>query len=110
VSDLYLELYNNFRWELPERFNFATDVVDRHARDAARPALLWCDEQGHEERYTFRDLRRLSNQFANVLASLGIGKDDVVVVILPRIPAWQVVMLGLLRLGAVAGTTQEADA
>lgn len=48
MSDPYLELYNNFRWNLPERFNFATDVVDRHARDAARPALLWCDEQGHE--------------------------------------------------------------
>jgi acetyl-CoA synthetase/medium-chain acyl-CoA synthetase len=102
VSDPYLEFYNNFRWDLPERFNFATDVVDRHAHDATRPALLWCDEQGHEERYSFRDLRRLSNQFANVLASLGIGKDDVVVVILPRIPAWQVVMLGLLRVGAVA--------
>lgn len=102
MSDPYLELYNNFRWGLPEHFNFATDVVDRHARDASRPALLGSDEHGREERYTFRDLQQLSNQFANVLTELGIRKGDVVLVILPRIPAWQVVMLGLLRVGAVA--------
>jgi acetyl-CoA synthetase/medium-chain acyl-CoA synthetase len=102
VSDPYLELYNNFRWNVPKHFNFATDVVDRHARDASRPALLWCDEDGCEERYTFRDMQKMSNQFANVLANLGIRKGDVVLVILPRIPAWQVVMLGLLRIGAVA--------
>ncbi len=102
MSDPYLELYSNFRWDLPEHFNFATDVIDRHARDASRPALLWSDDEGREERYTFRDMQRMSNQFANVLAELGIGQGDVVLVILPRIPAWQVVMLGLLRMGAVA--------
>ena len=102
MSDRYQELCSKFRWDLPEHFNFATDVVDQHARDASRAALLWSDEAGREERYTFADLRRLSSQFANVLAARGIVKGDVVLVILPRIPAWQVVMLGLLRMGAVA--------
>src|SRR5581483_10137928 len=42
------------------------------------------------------------NRFANVLAGLGIQRGDVVLVILPRIPAWQVVMVGLLKVGAIA--------
>jgi acyl-coenzyme A synthetase/AMP-(fatty) acid ligase len=102
VSDSHADWCDTFRWQLPDHFNFAADVVDRHARDASRAALLWSDEEGREERYTFADLRRLSKQFANVLYGLGIGKGDAVLVILPRIPAWQVVMLGLLRIGAVA--------
>jgi acyl-coenzyme A synthetase/AMP-(fatty) acid ligase len=102
VSDAYRERYENFRWKLPEHFNFATDVIDAHARGASRTALLWTDESGNEEHYTFDDLRRLSNQFANVLSGVGIGKGDVVLVILPRIPAWQVAMLALLKMGAVS--------
>jgi acyl-coenzyme A synthetase/AMP-(fatty) acid ligase len=102
VRQPYEIRYNNFRWGLAEHFNFATDVMDRHARDATRPALLWADEEEREERYTFADEKRLSCQFANVLTQLGIGKGEVVLVILPRVPAWQVVMLALLRKGAIA--------
>lgn len=101
-SAQYEEICAQFRWSVPEHFNFATETVDRYASDASRLALLWADEAGREEKYTFAQLRDLSNQFANVLAGLGIGRGDVVIVILPRIPAWQVVMLGLLKLGAVA--------
>src|SRR5437764_3344289 len=98
----YDKLYSQFRWEVPEHFNFATDVVDRYASDPIRLALYWLNESGREERYTFAELRDLSNRFANVLAGLGIQRGDVVLVILPRIPAWQVVMLGLLKVGAIA--------
>jgi medium-chain acyl-CoA synthetase len=101
-SDHYEQVCQGFRWDVPEHFNFATDVVDRYANDSERVALWWVDDAGHEEKYTFARLRDLSNQFANVLAELGIGRGDVVLVMLPRIAAWQVVMLGLLKLGAVA--------
>jgi len=98
----YEDYYKSFRWEIPEYFNFAVDVVDRHAADPARMALHSLDAQGREEKFTFAALSELSRRFANVLAGLGLQRGDVVMVILPRIPAWQVVMLGLLRLGAVA--------
>lgn len=103
----YEAICRQFRWEVREHFNFGADVVDRYAQDAARTALWWVDAAGREEKYTFAALRSLSNQFANVLAGLGVEPGDVVLVMLPRIPAWQVVMLGLLKLGVVAapGTT-----
>lgn len=103
----YEETYKTFQWTIPERFNFAWDVVDQWAEDRGRLALYWVDEQGHEQRYTFWDFKVLANRFANVLQGLGVGKGDVVLVMLPRLPQWHVVMLGLMKLGVIPapGTT-----
>lgn len=90
-----------FSWDVPPAFNFGGDVVDRWAEDPTRPALIWCDEQGHEKRFSFADIRCLSNRFANLLADLGVRKGDRVLVMLPRIPEWQIAMVGCLKLGAV---------
>ncbi|MGH8695674.1 MAG: acyl-CoA synthetase [Burkholderiales bacterium] len=90
-----------FRWEVPERFNFARDVVDVWAAPPAKPALLWCDESGRERRFTFVDIARRSCRFANLLAAHGVGKGDRVVVMLPRLPEWQIAMVGCLRAGAI---------
>ena len=90
-----------FRWEVPERFNFARDVVDVWAADPAKPALLWCDEGGRERRFTFADIARRSCRFANLLAAHGIGRGDRVVVMLPRLPEWQIAMVGIFRAGAI---------
>ncbi len=90
-----------FRWEVPEAFNFAVDVVDHWARYREKIALIWCNEAGDEEYYTFADISRLSCQFANLLAANGIIKGDRVIVMLPRIPAWQIVVTGCLRMGVI---------
>jgi acyl-coenzyme A synthetase/AMP-(fatty) acid ligase len=90
-----------FRWEVPERFNFARDVVDAWAADPAKPALRWCDERGNERRFTFAEIARSSHRFANLLAAHGVGKSDRVVVMLPRLPEWQIAMVGCLRAGAI---------
>lgn len=91
-----------FRWQVPESFNFGSDVVDAWAR--AQPdhlALIWCDDDGHERRLTYSDVARLSNRMANALSQAGVGKGDRVIVMLPRIPEWQIAMVGCLKLGAV---------
>lgn len=91
-----------FRWEVPETFNFGGDVVDAWARD--RPdhlALIWCDDEGHDRRLTYADVARSSSRVANALAEAGVGKGDRVIVMLPRIPEWQIAMVGCLKLGAV---------
>jgi acyl-coenzyme A synthetase/AMP-(fatty) acid ligase len=96
----YAATARGFRWDVPERFNFARDVVDVWATDPAKPALLWCDERGNERRFTFADIARLSCRFANLLAAHGVGKGDRVLVMLPRLPEWQIAMVGCLRAGA----------
>jgi acyl-coenzyme A synthetase/AMP-(fatty) acid ligase len=98
----YRATYDGFRWEIPESFNFGGDVVDAWATDPERPALIWCDAAGAEQRYSFADIARLSARFANLLADNGIGRGDRVVIMLPRIPEWQIATVGCLKLGAVA--------
>lgn len=97
----YDELYREFGWQLPQYFNFATDVVDRWAEDPAKLALIWCDESGREERYTFREIAERSARLGNVLRRHGLRKGDRCIVMLPRLPQWQVAMVGCLRIGVI---------
>jgi len=86
---------------VPEHFNFGSEVVDAWAADTAKPALIWCNGQGHERRLTFAEVAQLSNRFANLLRAHGVGKGDRVIVMLPRIPEWQIVMVACTKLSAV---------
>ncbi len=90
-----------FRWELPERFNFARDVVGRHAEDPERPALLWRNAAGAERRLRYADVARESHRVAHVLRSAGVAPGDPVLVMLPRIPEWHLAMIGALEAGAL---------
>ncbi len=94
------KLLRNFRWDVPEYFNFG-DVIDRYAADAARVALLWEDERGNRARLTFADLREQSNRAANALAGIGIRRGDPILLVLPRIAMWQAAYIGALKLGAL---------
>jgi acyl-coenzyme A synthetase/AMP-(fatty) acid ligase len=97
----YDQAHADFRWEIPESFNFGADVIDKWAKDPEKLALIWANAEGDERRLTFRDVSRLSNQFASLLDSQGIGKGDRVIISLPRIPEWQIAMIGCHKLGAV---------
>ena len=100
VRRRYDDLVRDFRWSVPEEFNFGA-LIDAWATDRSRVALYWEDEAGRSERLTFWDLRQASNRWMNALAGLGVGRGDPVMVMLPRVPAWQVAMIGALKLGAL---------
>ena len=100
--------YNNDRLDVPEFFNFGLDVVDKWAEDRTKLALISVDSTGeHVQHHSFWDLKILSNKYANALRDRGVKKGDRVFVMLPRIPEWYVVMIGLIKLGALPmpGTT-----
>jgi acetyl-CoA synthetase/medium-chain acyl-CoA synthetase len=97
----YEQRYSSFRWQVPAGFNFATDVVDVYATDRGRVALYWEDESGRETRLTFWDIAVRSRRFANLLRGLGVGRGDPVMIMLPRIPEWQVACVGALRARAL---------
>ncbi|MFQ5415645.1 MAG: acyl-CoA synthetase [Myxococcota bacterium] len=90
-----------FRWKVPTAFNFGRDVVDRHAEDPGRPALLWRNALGRERRLTFDDVSRASNRFAHLLAARGVGPGDPILLMLPRVPEWHIVAVGALKAGAL---------
>lgn len=99
--DNYENVARRFRWNLPDTFNFGADVVDVYASDPTRLALIWCDDAGAERRFTFRDIRIASNRIGNALRRLGVVKGDRVLIVLPRIPEWQLAMVACLKLGAI---------
>jgi len=92
----------DFRLDVPERFNFARDVVGRWAKDPEKLAMHWLGHDGSERKITFREFDERSDRFAAVLQARGITPGDRVMVQLPRLPAWWEVLLGCLKAGAVA--------
>ncbi len=93
---------NDDDWQLPDAFNFGRDVVDAIARsDPDRPALIWRNQAGCERRHSFGEISRRSSQFAAFLTAEGVRRGDRVLVMLPRVPQWQIAMVGCLKLGAV---------
>ncbi|HIM36526.1 MAG TPA: acyl-CoA synthetase [Dehalococcoidia bacterium] len=98
----YETTYRDATMDVPEFYNFGFDVVDRWAKDRTKLALISVDPSGEEaEQHTFWDLKMLSNKFANALRDLGITKGDRVFVMLPRIPQWYVVLVGMMKLGVI---------
>lgn len=97
------DFQKNFKFVVPENFNFAYDVMDKWAEETPdRLALLWCNDKGIERRFTFEDIRRESNKVASYLISLGIEKGDAVMLILKRRYQFWLTMLALHKIGAVA--------
>ncbi len=98
----YRELASSFRWDVPERFNFGVDVVDAWAAERNGPAIAWENAAGQEIALSFADVSRLSNRLASALRTAGVAKGDRVLVMLPRIPEWQIALVACLKIGAVA--------
>ena len=110
----YAATYSTFEWRTAERelawlpgggLNIAYEAIDRHciAGNGSKVAMLWEGKDGAEERYTFEDLRRRTNQFANVLHNLGHGSGERVFFFLERIPELYFAFFGALKAGCVAG-------
>ena len=96
--------HDELDWLPDGGLNIAYEIVDRHADGPGRneTALVWEGELGEREEYTFDDLKSLSNRFANVLKSLGIGAGDRVCLYIGRLPEMYVALVGILKIGAVA--------
>ncbi len=90
-----------FRWDVPDVFNFGVDVVERFAAGPPRPALLWRGADGASLRLSYADVARASNRFAHLLRSLGVAAGDPVVVMLPKVPEWQIALVGALEAGCL---------
>jgi acetyl-CoA synthetase len=104
VDETYDEdgLLTSFGLHYPDSFNFGYDVVDDiAAADPGRRAMVWCNPEGEEHTFTFADMKRWSDKTANYLASLGIGRGDMVMVILRRHYQFWFAAVALHKLGAI---------
>ncbi len=87
------------RWEVPERYNIAADVCDKHPR--SKPAMLWERFDGATRELEWGELQDLANQAAHMLAARGVVKGDRVAVVLPPTPEAAAFFFGTWKLGAI---------
>lgn len=100
--DSYEDFKKNYKVEVPDGFNFAYDVVDEYARLCPdKQALIHIDENEKITRYTFADIKKLSDKSANVLRSYGIGKGDAVMMMMKERPEAWILIAAVNKLGAV---------
>ena len=93
----------SIRFKNTETFNFGFDIVDEIARrEPDKLAMLHLDAKKNERRFTFKDIKDMSNQYANYFTSLGIKKNDKVMLVLKRHYQFWPAMVALHKLGAVA--------
>ncbi|MBQ7897678.1 MAG: AMP-binding protein [Clostridia bacterium] len=93
----------SIKFKNENEFNFAFDIVDAIAdKNPDKLAMLHISLDKTERRFTFKDMKKMSNQAANYFKSLGIKKGDRVMLILKRHYQFWIAMLGLHKLGAIA--------
>jgi acetyl-CoA synthetase len=101
--DNYRDLYGDFRWKIPERFNIGVAVSDAWAaRDPERIALFDYNPAGGTRTLTFGKLARQSDAFANALRARGVARGDRVALLLPQSFETLVAHVAVYKLGAIA--------
>jgi acetyl-CoA synthetase len=115
----YEETYRTFDWKDAEKHfswyetgkvNMAYEAIDRHVHTFRKNkvALYYRDDKRYEK-YTFKEMKELSNKAANVLKQYGnVEKGDRVFIFMPRSPELYFALLGALKLGAIVGPLFEA--
>jgi len=114
----YEETYANFSWEEVEKqfswyetgkVNMAYEAVDRHAESWRKNKVaLYYSDASRDEKYTFLEMKLLSNKFGNILRKLGVQKGDRVFLFMPRTPELYISLIGTLKVGAIVGPLFEA--
>lgn len=103
------EVEKNFSWYETGKVNMAYEAIDRHCETFRKNKVaLYYSDANRDEKYTFLDLKKLTNKFGNVLRGLGVQKGDRVFIFMPRSPELYVSLLGALKIGAIVGPLFEA--
>src|SRR3954464_4651558 len=99
AASKYDQLCAEHEWRVPERYNIAQDVCDKHPRD--KPAMVWERYDGDQRELTWGELQDLSGQAAHWLAEHGVTRGDRVAVVLPATPETAAIFFATWKLGAI---------
>lgn len=96
------DFVNNLKIKAPENFNFGYDVVDAWAKEQPnKRAICWTNDKGEHIDFSYADLKEKTDKTAAYFQSLGIGKGDMVMLILKRRYEFWYSIIALHKLGAV---------
>ncbi|MDR1734105.1 MAG: AMP-binding protein [Oscillospiraceae bacterium] len=96
------DFFANYEIHAAADYNFAYDVVDTLAAETPeKEAMVWCNDQGEEHRFTFADIKAGSDRYALALQALGIRKGDSVMCMLKRRYEFWFFIIACHKIGAV---------
>jgi acetyl-CoA synthetase len=115
----YEELHGQFDWREAEkefswsdtgRVNIAYEAIDRHAESFRKNKIaLYYQDGVRKEKYTFKEMKELTNKAGNVFKTYAdVEKGDRVFIFMPRSPELYFAVLGAVKLGAIVGPLFEA--
>ena len=103
ATDRYAELYETFRWQVPERFNIAAVCSRRWAREVPdRVAIRYEHEDGRRSAHTYGELQQAADRLSNVLRARGVVRGERVAIVMPQRFETAVAQMAILQLGAVS--------
>ena len=90
------------KWFVGGEINLSYNCLDRHVHTARKnkAALIWESEPGEIRTYTYQQLWKEVQKFANVLKDLGVRKGDRVAIYMGMTPELPIAMLACARIGA----------
>ncbi len=95
-------LCREFNWPVPDRFNIAHAICDRHSSHPERIAMYYENESGDTQTYSFSEIHKLSSQLAHLLAELSVSRGDRVAIVLPQRVETALAHLAAHKLGAIS--------
>ncbi len=104
------EAEKEFSWSKTGRVNIAYEAIDRHAEGFRKNKIaLYYQDGVRKEKYTFKEMKELSNKAGNVFKTYAdVEKGDRVFIFMPRSPELYFAVLGAIKLGAIVGPLFEA--
>ena len=102
-GNTYQEIYDNFKWDIPARYNIANDVCDRWADGTGRIALAYEDDNKELTTYTFDEVQTYANKLANTFLSWGFSVGDRVTLLLAQNPECAISHVACWKAGMVSG-------
>ncbi len=97
----YEEAKAGFTWPKLKSFNWALDYFDSLSQRCSNPALLYVDDNGAEKKISFQALKDRSNKAANFFRSLGLGKGDRIMLMMPSCVELFEAFLGAMKVGCI---------
>jgi acetyl-CoA synthetase len=99
--------FPSWRWTIPEHFNIAVACLDRHLGTpiADRVAMIVEDDAQGTSQATYAELAKRTSRFGQLLADLGIGVGERVLIRLPNSLDYPTAFLGAMKRGAISVPT-----
>jgi acetyl-CoA synthetase len=92
-----------FKWFIGGQTNLAYNALDYHVKRGwgGHTALIYVNERGERQLFTYAQMLRQVETIAAALRGLGIKKGDRVTVYMPVMPEAIMLMLAIVRIGAM---------